>query len=375
MVSHFQFLTAGGPAAISLVRISGDAVIHFGANHLRFLREISIEQLPVGAVERCYLLDSDAEVLDDAVLSIHRSSPRWDVRLHLHGGSGLRLRCGELLRSIGFEEAASAAAWVTSDLFEAEMLQRLPSILTETGVCWLLRQPQRLRTALAAIASEEDLETARVRCQELVERACWVEWFSEPLRIAIAGPPNAGKSTLVNALTERSVSLVSPRVGTTRDWVSASGEIAGFPVEWLDTAGLFEAEDALDAAGVTQTREVLASADIVALAVPLNEPGHVVRDSLRVLGREPNVLVRTCADLSRTPTADSSDNEMPVAVVSALENQGLAQFSEMLLATSSRACFAPSEPAPISSSMAANIKKCTQVDSIKELKALLANLE
>ena len=80
---------------------------------------------------------------------------------------------------------------------------------------------------------------------------------------AITGPPNAGKSTLINALARREVAIVSPHPGTTRDVLEVRLDIGGVPVTLLDTAGLRETDDPIEAEGVRRARARAAAADLV----------------------------------------------------------------------------------------------------------------
>jgi tRNA modification GTPase len=89
------------------------------------------------------------------------------------------------------------------------------------------------------------------------------ERLREGLVFAITGPPNAGKSTLINALARREVAIVSPTPGTTRDVLEVRLDIGGVPVTLLDTAGLREAEDPVEAEGVRRARARAAAADFV----------------------------------------------------------------------------------------------------------------
>ncbi len=81
--------------------------------------------------------------------------------------------------------------------------------------------------------------------------------------VAIAGPPNAGKSTLLNALAGRDIAIVSAHAGTTRDAVAVELELGGYPVQLIDTAGLRETDDPVEREGVTRARARAASADLV----------------------------------------------------------------------------------------------------------------
>ena len=88
------------------------------------------------------------------------------------------------------------------------------------------------------------------------------ERLREGFTVVIAGPPNVGKSTLMNALARREVSIVSPIPGTTRDLIEASLELRGFPVTLVDTAGLRESDDPIEREGVARARRRAERADL-----------------------------------------------------------------------------------------------------------------
>jgi tRNA modification GTPase len=89
------------------------------------------------------------------------------------------------------------------------------------------------------------------------------ERLREGVTIVIAGPPNAGKSTLLNALARRDVAIVSPFAGTTRDIIELHIDLGGCPVTLIDTAGLRESADAVEQIGVFRAREKATSADLI----------------------------------------------------------------------------------------------------------------
>ena len=81
--------------------------------------------------------------------------------------------------------------------------------------------------------------------------------------VAIAGPPNAGKSTLLNRIARREAAIVSPIPGTTRDVIEVHLDLDGYPVTLLDTAGIRDSDDPVEQEGVRRARERASEADLV----------------------------------------------------------------------------------------------------------------
>ena len=92
--------------------------------------------------------------------------------------------------------------------------------------------------------------------------------------VAIAGPPNAGKSTLLNRIARREAAIVSPYAGTTRDVIEVHLDLGGLPVTLLDTAGIRETDDPVELEGVRRARERAAGADLVLWVVDASDGGH-----------------------------------------------------------------------------------------------------
>ena len=150
---------------------------------------------------------------------------------------------------------------------------------------------ERLMDLIAALEAgidfaEDDLE---VLADDEISRA--LSTIESPLRVleesfaygcllhkgfglAIVGRPNAGKSSLFNRLIGRNRAIVTAQPGTTRDPVSETFEIAGIPVELIDTAGLRLAADEAESFGIAKSREAMAEADIVLLVVAADEKLH-----------------------------------------------------------------------------------------------------
>lgn len=130
------------------------------------------------------------------------------------------------------------------------------------------------------------------------------ERLREGLTIVIAGPPNAGKSTLMNALARRDVAIVSALPGTTRDAIEVALDLDGYPVTLVDTAGLRETEDPLEREGIARARRRAATADLTLWLSDIAAPAPPPADLRPVL-----VLVTKCDDA----TVMAGGNALPIS--------------------------------------------------------------
>jgi tRNA modification GTPase len=165
---------------------------------------------------------------------------------------------------------------------------QLKGLLGERAETWRQRLIEALALVEAGIDfSDEDdvpreamaqaLELVRPLADEISGAGAGAgERLREGLRIAIAGPPNAGKSTLFNRLARREAAIVSPFPGTTRDVLELHLDLGGFPVTVLDTAGIRETEDPVEREGVRRASEQAAGANLVLWVVDAAVAG--VRD-------------------------------------------------------------------------------------------------
>ena len=118
----------------------------------------------------------------------------------------------------------------------------------------------------ANIASSVDAIVARL--DDAIRRAKEGKILREGALVVIAGPPNAGKSSLLNALLGESRAIVSATPGTTRDSIEEWLDVGGWPVRLVDTAGLRETADAIEGEGVARARDLMEQADIVLNLTP-----------------------------------------------------------------------------------------------------------
>jgi len=150
------------------------------------------------------------------------------------------------------------------------------------------------------------------------------ERIRDGFRIAIIGPPNAGKSSLLNALAQREAAIVSDIPGTTRDVVEVRLVLAGYPVWIADTAGLREAADAIEAEGV---RRALARAEGADLRIGVVEVASEVPASLSAILGENDLLVRSKLDLQGRSTRAGETREVHTSIMT---GDGFAELHDLL---------------------------------------------
>jgi tRNA modification GTPase len=236
------------------------------------------------------------------------------AELHLHGGRAVVAAVEAALGAMPGLRRAEAGEFTRRafengriDLAEAEGLADLLAAETESQRVQALGMASghvsravagwqdRLLALMAAaeaelnFADEEDVEVGESVAQRLIigmdalsgELGEWLarpaaEVIAEGLSVVIAGPPNAGKSTLINALAQRELAIVSPIEGTTRDVIETPLALDGIAMRFSDTAGLRgEGADAIEAIGIDRARAAVEAADIVLwLGPPEEAPGH-----------------------------------------------------------------------------------------------------
>lgn len=320
--------TGAGRAGVAIVRISGP--------HARdVLRAITAREIPSPRItaRRAFFAPNTRVSIDDGLAVFFEAPASFTgedvVELHVHGGpaviaaiidaclvqTGVRIaEPGEFTRR-AFENGKL-------DLAEAEGLADLVDAETEGQRRQALRQVRgalsavyegwraRLIEAAALIEAEidfpdEDLPGALAqRAGPLLEALAADmarhlddghrgERVRDGFRIAIIGPPNAGKSSLLNALAQREAAIVSDIPGTTRDVVEVRLVLAGYPVWIADTAGLREAADAIEAEGV---RRALARAEEADLRIAVVEAGADIPVEVQAALQPDDLLVRSKAD-------------------------------------------------------------------------------
>jgi tRNA modification GTPase len=289
-------LTPPGGAAIAVVRICGPGVGPFLARHFS-------KTAPPNRAVHGDLSDGTQEI-DDPVVVVSDGGAIADI--NLHGGPWVVRSVLELARRCGFEVAPAGAAGVSclppesvdadSDL-EREILASLPLARTELGVRALLAQKDAWARCDGSSAEIERMRN---------DRGLW--WLLHPPRVAIVGRANVGKSTLANQLFAQERSITADMPGTTRDWVGEVADVDGLPVMLVDTPGMRQTDDPIEAVAIARAGEQIASADLVIVVVDASEAE--LADSGRLSERHPGAI---CV-LNKCDRASTGKKVWPAAI-------------------------------------------------------------
>jgi tRNA modification GTPase len=362
----FALASAPGRAGIAVLRLSGPAA---GAA----LRALAGKIPPPRVAQRARFRDpAEGEAIDDG-LALFFPAPRSFtgediVELHVHGSRavvaallealtrlpGLRLaEPGEFTRR-AFENGKLdlTAAEGLGDLVAAETAaQRRQALRQLEGELGRLYEGwrERLLRALAHVEAEIDFPEeglpseiwAGVRAAAQALRRDIAahladgrrgERLREGVSVAIIGPPNAGKSSLMNALARRDVAITAATAGTTRDVIEVALDLEGYPVVLADTAGLREAEDAIEAEGVRRARARAAAADFRLVVVDASRPEEARALGPLVAGDA--LVVANKIDLAPADDARWADalGAGPALRLSLLTGQGIADLLARLAA-------------------------------------------
>ncbi len=287
------------------------------------------------------------------------------IEIHCHGGVAAPRAICDALVAAGCESIdwRSWSEFDQGDPLRRTALAAVAHARTERAAMIALDQFQgSLARSLADIRQlimAADWTKVRDAVSDVLARWPIGSHLVEPWKVVVAGPPNVGKSSLVNALVGYQRAIVYDAPGTTRDMLTATTAIAGWPVELCDTAGLRTGREAIEAEGVRLARQAATAADALVLVFCAQEPWRA--DWREMLDQWPDAIaVYSKCDLGQP----LGDGRPPGIATSAVTRAGL---NELELAIAKR--LVPQEPA----AGAAVPLDAAQVDLLERVQAAIDN--
>lgn len=359
--------TAPGQSAVAVLRISGDKA-------LAVLQRVFRAKTKIICPRYFYygdVVDGD-EVIDDA-LAVYFAAPasytgEESAEIHVHGSQisiartlKAALKAGARMAQPGeFTKRAFlngkldlSKAEAVMDVISAQSLgaHRIAQRQLRGRLCrTILSIQQDMKEMLARIGvtvdyPEEDVEeetgaycleyirSARRRLDELLQSAQAGQMLREGVRCAIVGRPNAGKSSLLNALCGNERAIVTDVAGTTRDTLEAQVDINGLAVLLVDTAGIRHSGDTIEQMGVTRAYRAWDEAQLTLAVVDASQP--LEEETLELLARmrqARGLVIRNKCDLPLLVTREELERRSgcPVADISAVNGQGLEELQRQI---------------------------------------------
>ncbi len=354
----FALSSGRAPSAIAIVRVSGPRA---GAVLTALAGKLPMPRMATRALIR----DVGQRPIDDAVVlwfPAPASATGEDVaEVHVHGGRAVLAALFATLAASDNVRAAEPGEFTRRafengklDLTEAEglddlihadtdrqrrqALRQLKGLLGDRARDWRVQiiEASALIEAGIDFSDEGDvpaeliapalakIKTLLLEIEEVLAAQGQSERLRDGLVVAIAGPPNVGKSTLINQLARRDVAIVSPHAGTTRDIIEVQLDLDGYPVTVIDTAGIRETDDPVEQEGVRRARARAAEADLVLWLADAADAA-TAHD-----GDTPVWLVRNKIDLAQ-PGGDGEMRAQAEFKISASRGDGLPELISALV--------------------------------------------
>lgn len=367
--------TAPGRGGIGVIRVSGKSLKGFISVILR-------QELEPRYAHYLPFLDESENLIDQGIALYfegpHSYTGEDVLELQAHGGTAVLQRLLDYLLVAGKEQGLRLAnpgefsfrAYMNDkiDLVQAEAIDDLINASSTAAAAaaveslsgtfsneinGVANELVHLRTLVEATLDfpEEEIEFIEkyqirsklerliVRVQSLLTQTEQSQFLSSGLKVALAGEPNVGKSSLMNAIFGDQIAIVTNIPGTTRDSIKENLVLDGVPITIVDTAGLRSTTDVIETMGITRSIESILSSDVVLDIVDARKPKSILQTfsaNLDLSGK-PVVRVHNKVDLLPFPLTSTADIEEPAPVyVSAHEGTGLDLLKQAVLAHTGR---------------------------------------
>jgi tRNA modification GTPase len=373
--------TPPGRGALAVIRVTGAEALAVVDRIAILLSGRALRDTPAGRVRRAGIVDADGRAIDSVSLTVFRAPASYTgddlVEISCHGGPVVVRRILERLLRSGARTAGPgeftqraflngkmdlAEAEAVADLIDAETveaarlaagqqsgsLSRAVHVLRDDILGVLARIEASIDFPedvgeLDTEACDRSIASAIDAVDRLLATADAGILFREGVSVVLAGRPNAGKSSVMNALLRHARAIVTPIPGTTRDTLEESANIGGVPIRLTDTAGVRDTDDPIEREGVARTRSSIVAAGVVLIVV----------DSTAGWGGPEDEIAQLAPPARTRRVWNKADLAVPAGLgegdiaVSAVTGLGLGSLEAAVLEAAGASAGANAEPAVI----------------------------
>ena len=403
--------TSQGVGAISIIRVSGEEAVDIVAKIFKGnnLKEVSSHTINYGKI-----VDNSGNIIDEVLVSV-MLAPRTftaedTVEINTHGGIAPTNKVLELLLTSGCRLAEpgefTKRAFLNGriDLLEAEAVMDMINAKTNTQRELAVNQItgkvsnliNELRDDMVQIISNinvnidypeyDDVEIItneilipkitklKNKIIKILNESRNGRIIKDGIKTSIIGKPNVGKSSLLNALLEEDKAIVTDIAGTTRDIVEGQITINGILLNMIDTAGIRETDDKIEAIGVEKSIKMMNESDLVLFVLNNNEPlTEDIRTLLSQLDDKNYIIIINKNDLERKIDLDDTDvDKSNIINMSILNNEGIDELKAKIVELFNISQIETSDPTYLSNARSISILESC-LHSIEEVEEGLGN--
>ena len=403
--------TAQGVGAISIIRVSGDEAISISNS---VFKGKDLNKVESHTINYGHIVNDKGEIIDEVLVSVMKSPKTFTtedvVEINTHGGIAPTNKVLEILLEKGCRLAEpgefTKRAFLNGriDLLEAEAVMDMIDAKTESQRKMAANQINgktsslinELRSDMIQIISninvnidypeydDVDIITNDVmipKIQKLKERLSKILKESENgkiikngIKTSIIGRPNVGKSSLLNALLEEDKAIVTDIAGTTRDIVEGQININGIILDMIDTAGIRETEDKIEAIGVEKSLKIMEESDLILFMLNNNEElTEDIKELLNKLENKKYIIIINKNDLESK--LDRNQLNIPndkIVDISVANNQGIDELKEKIIEMFNINEIESKDPTYLSNSRSISIiKRC--LNKVEEVEQSIIN--
>ena len=403
--------TAQGVGAIAIIRVSGEdskKIVN------KIFKGKNLEEVKSHTINYGHIIDENNVVVDEVLVSVMDAPRTYTaedcVEINTHGGIAPTNKVLELLLENGCRLAEpgefTKRAFLNGriDLLEAEAVMDMIEAKTDIQRSLAINQIDGkvsnlindIRNDMAQIIANinvnidypeyDDVEIItnellipkvsklKEKIEKILNESKNGKIIKDGINTAIVGRPNAGKSSLLNALLDEDKAIVTDIAGTTRDIVEGQISLNGIILNMIDTAGIRETEDLIESIGVEKSKKVIKESDLVLLVLNNNEEvTEDIKEIIKEIKKKNYLVLLNKIDLDNKINLDKLDiDKDKIVKLSIINNEGIDDLKEKIIEMFNLSQIEKKDPTYLSNSRNISIlKNCYK--SIKDIEESLKN--